>query len=545
MATWDPGMDLVRSGSLVKASATDAQERPRGCGVFAALKARPGTKPRHWRRRYNDQGIPLDVIRKIATSLHGDPRLETWEGLKAAVLERLDTWRVHPGVRVYAEHAVEQYLDAHEELVAQVGELRFVGLDPFTSNANRELHAWAPLYAGSGGLREIRRLRIGSARRQDPDSARWTAVAAQVAATVPMEEPARLVRVVEVGVGDGSIEVVFEGTPEEVRARYEELARPAIQVFVQSTDMTPGHGSCKDCKVAGCCPSLMGLDGCLGQEEVGTHTRSVSASDLELYGECPARWYLERECNLPRQAQTSAAAERGKAVHRWLAQAHARGRQCTSEDVGLYSAPGTYIGTLTQDDYVSARPFLEAHLTTCPLDGEARVVLAIEKAVYGYDASADVVIASQPDLVYTDAEGTVVVRETKTAKELPADAGEAFDRFFPVPWLINIVGTRADAFGGLPGSPRVELEVIAETAAAVFAWTVEETGVVRMARSEVAHRAGDWNHDRVWGARPGRQCARCPVRKWCPDAADGDEDAEVPLGISDEPCAGLPSAATD
>ncbi|MFG2825639.1 PD-(D/E)XK nuclease family protein [Kitasatospora sp. NPDC048365] len=541
MSTRDLREQLSGYQGELRVWASDAENHPARCSVFSAAKARRGFTAQEWRRRYSDAPFMLKVIRQIIVALHRDRRTTTWEGLQEALQEQMaKRTDLHPGVRKYVAYAVEQYLDAHDVPPLQYEGLKFFSLDPSVGSQGRELVAWALLYSSPDGFREVRRLRVKKARgSMGPEHDRWAAAAAHIAAGVWMEIPPTRIRVVEVGLFDGSAEVVFEGTPEEARARYDTYARPIIQSLVQPVDYRPGQ-SCKDCKLAGCCPSLHDFSGCLGQKKPGTHTRSVSAADLELYSNCAARWYLEKDCFLPKEDASSEAADRGRIIHRWLAEAHARGGKCAESDVAAYGESGTFTGTLTEEEYGKARDFLIAHARSCPLVDGVEVV-SIESPVYGYDRDADVVIASEPDLVYREADGRIVVRETKTTTEMPEDAGETFDRFFAAPWLINIASTANDAFGNSSGRPRIELEVITPDESRTFAWDLEQDAeAARIARADVRRRASTWNRDASWSAAPGAQCTRCPVRRWCPDAADTDGDAGDRLRASDEPCAGLP-----
>ncbi|WP_234315025.1 MULTISPECIES: PD-(D/E)XK nuclease family protein [Streptomyces] len=526
-------------------SASDAESYAARCGVFLAAKVRRRFTVAGWERRHGDDPFMLKVTRQVIAALHRDERIATWEGLQEALREQMAQYPdLHPGVERYIAHAVEQYLDAHDELAAQYEEVRFFAFDPAVGSQGREVTVWAPLYSSVDGVREVRRLRVNKARSSAEEHDRWATVAAFAAAGAKMRIPPVKIRIVEAGLFDGSTEVVFEATPDEVRTRYETYGRPVIKKLLDAADYRPGQ-SCQDCKLAGCCPSLEDLSGCLGQRRPGTHTRSVSAADLELYLKCPARWYLETVCRLPPARMSSEASDRGRIIHRWLAQAHARGTRCTEQDVAPLGQAGAFTGTLTAEEYAKTREFLAAHARLCPLADGVEVV-AVEPSVYGYDGTADVVIASQPDLVYRGASGQIFVRETKTTTQMPADESDAFDRFFPVPWLMNIASTAKDAFGETEMLPVVELEVITSEGARVFTWDLErDQDMVRMARAEVRQRASSWIRDATWSSSPGSQCTWCPVRRWCPDAADAHGDADGQPQVYDEPCAGLQAGLSD
>ncbi|WP_328663253.1 PD-(D/E)XK nuclease family protein [Streptomyces sp. NBC_00328] len=546
MSTQDLREQLQLHQGRLRVWASDAESHPAHCGVFSAAKARRDFAVEGWERRYGDEPFMLGVIRDIVVALHRDVRTITWEGLQEALNEQmaLRSDNLHPGLRRYVAHAVEQYLDAHDALEAQHGEMRFTTLDPVVGGQGREIKVWAFLYSNGDGVREIRRLRMKRARSRTEESDRGATVAGYVAARLQMRVPPTGIRVVEVGLQDGSTEVVLEHSYEDALALYEAQGRPVIRQLISPTDYGPGP-SCQKCKLAGRCPSLQDLTDCLGQRRPGPSTRSVSAADLELYSKCAARWYLDMQFRLPTEDNPSEASDRGRIIHRWLDQAHTRGTQCTERDVAPPDQEGVFTGSLTADEYAKAREFLVAHSRSCPL-AEGSEVIAVEPPVYGYDAKADVIVAARPDLVYRDPSGRVVVRETKTTTQMPADESDAFDRFFPIPWLINIARTAKDAFGESDTFPRIELEVITPSEARVFTWDVErDQDMVRMAQAEVQLRTRTWIRDTSWAPSPGAQCTWCPVRRWCPDAADLDYRAHEQPQSDDEPCAGLPTGSPE
>ncbi len=546
MSTQDLREQLQLYEGRFRIWASDVESHPAHCGVFSAAKARRDFAVDGWERRYGDEPFMLGVIRDIIVALHRDTRTLTWEGLQEALNEQLG-WRcdnLHPGQARYVAHAVEQYMDAHDEREAQHGQMRYITVDPAFGIHGREVKVWALLYASADGVREIRRLRLKKARSRTEESDRWAVAAGYIAAKMRMRTPPTRIRVVEVGLQDGSTEVIREHSYEEALDLYKTHGQPVIRQLIAPTDYGPGH-SCQKCKVAGGCPSLQDLTGCLGQRRPASSTRSVSAADLELYSKCAARWYLETQCRLPTEDNPSEASDRGRIIHRWLDQAHTRGTPCTEQDVAPPDQKGIFTGTLTEDEYTRAREFLAAHTRSCPLADGAEVI-AVEPPVYGYDATADVIIAARPDLVYRDSDGRIVVRETKTTTQMPVDENDAYDRFFPVPWLINIARTAKDAFGETDTLPRVELEVITPQEARVFAWDVErDQDIVHMAQAEVQLRARSWIRDSTWAPAPGAQCAWCPVQRWCPDAADLGHHAREQPTSQDEPCAGLPSGSPE
>ncbi|MFD3871914.1 PD-(D/E)XK nuclease family protein [Streptomyces sp. NPDC058623] len=510
---------------ILRISASDAQDRLDGCGAYGALKIRPNLKAASWTRRFdNSQPFLLGMVREICTRLHSNPRVDTWEGLDHEIDAELQAYALHPGSRAYARHAIENYLDAHEVGGADIDPLTFRLFDPQVAvGPGRTLTVWSPVYESGTGIREVRRLRFGGVRPPGETPDRWTAVAARVAAlTSPVGDIGRI-RVTEIGLGDGSFQVLFDGTPESTLPLYEGIALASLRTIDTARTMTPGH-SCQDCKIAGCCGAIEEFDGFLGQESPGEGTRSVSARDIEAYGTCAARWHLDMACHLPKERFTGAGSRRGSLIHHWIATAHVRSRRCVPSDVGDFGDPNSFTSTLTADEYAEVSPYLRQHLATCPL-GEGIRLIATESPLYGYDRSADVVIASEPDALYTDADGCFVIRETKTTNQrLPRDDREAFERYLAVPWLLNLLGTgyrgphRAE-------SARLELEVLSRDESRLFTWDLRDGAALSAARAAVHLRSAAWHRDTTWAASPGEQCAWCPVRRWCPDARAGaDED---------------------
>lgn len=521
MEARNTGLRLVGRSDILKVSATDVQDRPGGCGTYGALKVRPNLQTPDWRRRYdNSQPFLLGLIRDIACRIQGDPRTETWEGMNALIQAELAAHSLHPGSRSFASHAIETYIEAHESIAQEVGELKLRTFDPQVyPAAGNTLTVWAPIYENATGVREVRRLRFKQARKAGRTNERWTSVAAHVASLMRPIEEIRRIRVVEIGLLDGSIETVFDDSPSRARELFTEVALPDLERVIGGSGAFPGL-SCKECKVAGCCEALTTLNGFLGQKSPGIATRSLSAWDIETYEKCPAQWHLARSCNLPNESKSGAASERGRIVHHWLATAHSRSRKCTLSDIGAYGDPESFTSTLTDEEYSLAQDYLRSHVSTCALSDETQVI-SIEAPVYGYDAPADVIIASAPDMIYIDAENNLVIRETKTTQTAPENSGDAFDRFFSVAWLLNLFES------GYKGpyesdSARLELEVITPEDSRVFTWDISDRGVLRMANAEVRQRARVWHQDNRWEAVPGKHCGWCPVRRWCPDAETDD-----------------------
>src|SRR5690349_14478018 len=111
---WQPGVEVDGDRNFLKVSATDAQDRPSGCGVHGAVEGRPAVKAANWQRRFdNSYHFTLGALREIACRIHDDPNIASWEDLSQAIQKRLNRYTLHPGVRSYAAQAVENYVEAH------------------------------------------------------------------------------------------------------------------------------------------------------------------------------------------------------------------------------------------------------------------------------------------------------------------------------------------------------------------------------------------------------------------------------------------------
>jgi hypothetical protein len=512
----DPALDLTGDPRLVKVSASDVSGAC-ACGRFLALKTRPRVKAVDgWQRLFapwdERQPFPLGDVAAILQKADGHD-FDTYEAQSAWLAEAIDEVKVHRLLRAYVSLAVENILDAHEAIESEVGRLRLLPGDPLIGNSTRQLTAWGPVYETGDGVREIRRFRLGSVRA-DEESMRWAVIAAHVAAAY--RTPPRRMRVVEIGAVDGSVEVLFDGTADEARSRFADSGRSMAAAAADEDHVVPCR-SCGECKGAGSCRALISVDGMLGQPGRGYSSRSLSPRDLDQYSTCPAQWLLSACLHLPFDNSGGDGAARGRAVHRWLRAAHARGVPCTDADLpGPASGLGIASEVLTEAEYEIAYPFLVQHAGQCPLRGDAALVLADEN-VYGYDHDAEVVPAIRPDLIYR-AGDRLVIREFKTA-DRPYESGtaEAYDRHLQVPFSIAMLNAGLIRhYGATSGA--VELELMTSSGLFVWTWEAADPAVASVAADRVARAAADWHEDGTWATQPGPHCAWCPVRRWCPDS---------------------------
>lgn len=523
---WDPRLDVTSLRSNVLVSATDlGNADDEACQRHLAFKVRPGVKLRAWRRQFASGGspFPLGDVVDLVLAAHEDPACGTYAGQREWLERQLAARPLHRLTRRYVRHAVEAVLDAHEEIADELGPLRLLTRDPAVGEGDRQLTVWGPLYesaAGDGTLREVRRLRLGSAHTTADDSdLRWVTSAALVAALSPSPQEPERVRVVEVGCGDGSVHLAFDGGLAEVLARYRSTVGPALKFALAGHAPAPGW-SCSSCKVTGGCEALVPLDRALGRDRPGVSTRAVSASELEIYERCAARALMERTLHLPRDVTGSEAQVRGVAVHRWLELAHARGTACSP---GLIPDQLAAEQIAAEADLVA--PFLAQHADVCPFRQPETTLVNVETTIHGWDGTAGVVLTSKPDLIYRDAEG-VVMRETKTSLRTPRDADEVLQNHLQVAFMLVQLAaglSRSLIPDGAGRAGRVELEILTPETAVVFGWDAANPAHLAAARNRLASVLDDWHHDEDYPAKPGPHCASCPVARWCPDLSAGVE----------------------
>ena len=513
---WDPELDLAGDRAQIKISATDVASDC-GCGRHLAFKARPKVHPAAWRKWFSDD-LPFvpGLVLELVAEAHLAPGTDTYAGLRTWLMGRLDARGVGRLLRPYVEAAVENALEAHSSIEDDLGPLRLLTSTPIIGSRGRELTAWAPLYTTADGTREIRRVRLSSAHEDPSEGDRlWAATAAHVAATFRASPAAVRVRVVEIGLGDGSSTVLFDGTPDEATAAYDARARARASALLEEDHVLPGF-ACGGCKAAGVCDALVQVDGMLGQDAAGVVARSIAPTALQKYAECPARWLLEAEMHLPKEVTGGDQMVRGNAVHRWLEAAHGRGVACRAEDLpDPATGLGLADGRLSPGDYALAHPYLVHHVGNCPLAVDEATVVAVEQTVYGWDDAAQVVPVTKPDLVYRLGD-RLIIRETKSMQSMPIDQHDAYSRHLQVPFMLVLLASGLEAEHGATAGA-VELEILGPDGAEMWAWETDDPVVMAVARADVRRAVEDWHVDTTWDTRVGPHCAWCPVREWCPD----------------------------
>jgi hypothetical protein len=329
------------------------------------------------------------------------------------------------------------------------------------------------------------------------------------------------VRILEVGCGDSSVAVLFEGTPDEALRLYDEQAKGRLRATVDATERRPGR-SCASCRLAPSCPALPKVPGLLGVADVTRPRRTVSATDLRRHDKCPAQEHLRR-LGLPRRLDIeygSPHIRRGKAVHALLEHLHARTphRPCTVADVPDHREWGIGEWHLTGRDAELGAQLMARHVAICPLKYADRDTPPRPEEILAFDdPAADTVVIAQPDLLYLDSGGWVW-RETKTTKYTADRSGKDILEAYPQAALALVLLAEG-VLGGNPSRVRVELEILRPTGPDLELISPSDPARVAKAREVLASFAAPWHADRTFAANPGKQCADCEVAHWCPSAA--------------------------
>lgn len=526
LPTWS-GVTLRGSsaGVRVKASMHDgACQRKRWLDAHPNVSATPSSPG-------GSGPVVVGEVADLIVAALRQPRIDEHAPRSAWIRSQLG--RYSDRHRIYLEHATETLIDLSLYLDEVHGPFTSRGLHAsWTAPSGSELYAWALYFEGPGGLREARRIRMGSARGVDEQSRLWALHAARAVAgdSGQWRMPCERVVVREVGAYDGSDVVVLDIGRAELEGRYAADLRPALLSMLAEHDATPGFG-CADCRIAPTCGALISADGMLGvTARASGRRRSIAASDLELHDRCPSRWYFERELHLPKETALGDAAARGIAVHAWLRHAHARGVPCALSDLPD-SADAQ--GWIAPSDYEMALPFLVQHVADCPLAVPGTSVLAHERTFHLFDAMANAVVAIKPDLVLQRGT-TLVIVETKSSETVPVSSSrsEISSRYMQVNVLLCAAEALAASFGC--NSATVELELVTASAWGRWSWDAGTALELSVARSDVGGRATSLLTDTAFDPRPGPLCISCSVRQWCASRDAYDPSTASATGVNNQ-----------
>ncbi|HXL88471.1 MAG TPA: PD-(D/E)XK nuclease family protein [Streptosporangiaceae bacterium] len=526
----DPG--LIRIGAGLAGSG--------GCPARQAAKARPAMRPARSSRARKpvlDQ-FPLRGVMDALDEAEFGGRSQ--EEILARLAQPDSSG--HAAVSRWQRHAARNYLASAALIVTQATEpvSHYWVAQRSADQVTWELYAWGRRYQSCDGtVREHRLIRYGSATGRERDMAEvglaayttahgkpaswpdpWSAHFETSAAPAPA---VRRVRVVEIGLLDGSCAVLFEGTPEEAEGLYRTHTHDRIRAVSSGRSADPGT-VCGDCKLITACDSLPRLPGLLGISDPAAPLRRWSVTNGRHYDRCPAQDHLLR-LHLPKENEYGPEAVRGQAVHEWLATNHGGGFNAVCTIWDIPPVPDDWTGGrwhVTGDQARYGAQMLASHADVCPFHRSGQITqVRVEPELTFHDAAANVVVTARPDLMYTD-DGAWVWRETKTRMQ-PLPAG--LDLLREVPQLaLAVLLMSANALGGNPDGARIELEWLTPQCGDVVLLDPHYPGLIRAARDVINGLAAPWHADETARARPGQHCARCPVRRWCPDAEIPDAE---------------------
>jgi hypothetical protein len=524
---------LVGDGSLARIGTRAAEEG--ACPDKLAAKVLPAVYPRQRPRQAKAYlaDFPLDAVVRVLDDV--EARGLTRQAAVAA-LGRGANPPLHPGLVRWAGNAVGAYLDAIASFDTPATLLvrDYWVVQQADNGRTWEIYAWGRRYQSpDGSVREHRFLRYGKADAERRDMSQIAIAARATAFGVPApwpdhwEEPFRprsrvnpavkRVRVVEVGLGGGRPVVVFDGTPEQASALYAADARDGLRGITRGG--TPQLGDdCAGCKLITVCEEIKRVPGLLGIMGPTAPQRTWSVSNGRYYQRCPAQDHLMR-LHLPKQDEYSPAAERGQAVHAWLDRTHVGPLHpaCTVWDippsihdwsVGRWHVTG-------QEAWDGAR-MIASHADLCPFKRADQITeVRVEPRLAVLDTDANVIVIAKPDLLYLE-DGAWVWREVKTRNQ-PLRSTEDALRDTPQLALATLF-LALNVFPGKREGARVELEWLTADSGDVLLIDPNDPAEVDRAREVVRELAAPWHADKTMRARPGRHCADCPVRRWCPDA---------------------------
>jgi hypothetical protein len=557
MASWTMPPGVTGDASLIRTNPGAARANARECPLARSVKARPLLRAEQSGPDAEKalQGFTLKVLMDALDMIERDRRPVEW--VMTRMRETRGTFGLrrppaHPGLLEWTAGVIPRYLAAR---AADQQEAQLAGKPPtlpvpdnwvarqrLTQPDSRgtvtyEQTAWGRRYAaGDGSARDLWLLSFGRAKDDRP-AAEKAAAAYAVAFGLPCTgggndahqpvpagrlPPGRtaapdFTRIIEFGCGDGRFEVLLEWDQDMITRQFASDARPVLAQAVDDTRAIPGS-SCVECKVLAGCTLLVRADGLVPVQPSARSKprRSISASDLRSYADCPAKYHLTRQLKLPSLREERAEIRLGRTVDAWLNERHlARpaggcrtlpGPANSSEwSAGKWSVSG--------QEAMDGAGMLGQHAAVCPLDGldDSESVL-VQHQVTCYDPRLDVVLIAVPDLLHTR-RGGWVWRETKTSSSSLYEGKPLLVRY---PQLaFGVLMLAAGVLGGKLPQSRVELELLQSDDLALEELDPSRPQVISEARDVLADLATPWESDSDFEATPGRYCQSCEALDWC------------------------------
>lgn len=508
MHDWQPPLDgLQPFGGTISVSLSMLDPGDHQCPARTAMKARQ-LRPiarRPWKRKPLEDFTlgPFMAACDETEDIHRNDRFRD----RPATHDALHTWTTN-AVGLY-DRSFPRDTGSSLLPVATPWIYRTNLAQPDQRGATRyEIKAWGRQMASPDG--RIRELRLPVIKPGRQRSEAEKAVAALVAAEgVPGPLPEH-VRVVQIDLTEGRVDPpLFEGGREEARALFAEHGQRELETLVERNDYRPGN-TCVSCLYAPLCPALRRSNGLLGIADQRQPRRSWSPTNGRAYRACPARDFIRR-IHLPTEwrIEHSASADRGRAVHDYLAQRHGApvpagcSAAVPSEwDTGPYRLPDV--------ELQRGRLMLSYHAAICPLRRARSGGIQVEPSLTFYDEDADVILITKPDLLYQDG-GSWVWREVKTRASLRTD-----DLLGGSPQLaLAVMLLGKGLLDGSPDRSRVELEVLSPEGADLEIIDPFTPSVLDAAMAVVGEHVRPWHGDTQALPHPGPACARCEVTRWC------------------------------
>ncbi|GAA1874398.1 PD-(D/E)XK nuclease family protein [Myceligenerans crystallogenes] len=403
-----------------------------------------------------------------------------------------------------------------------------------TATDIRELYAWGRRYESADGRTRVLVLPSMSTATRRPAGDVKTAVSACTTAwgrPAPWPKPSKwsepfairgsdadlptLVSVRQVGLLDGSVVELFDGTPEEAMARYEQQGRAAVKRAVAGGQPAPGN-SCSGCKLIDDCIVVPRVPGLLGVADPEAPVRSVSATTLRYHDACPQQARL-RGLNMPAGDTEPQPIRIGRAVDAALNTLHGQVHEqpCTREQ--LDSVLTDHVAGLDESDAELVVGRLRRHVDTCSRHGGCEITDEQPQArITAFDPNASVVIYADPDLLYRE-NGELVWRETTASWAPPSSRRHLFETRKGIQLALAVLLCHAGALG--EPVARVEMEYLTDRGADLRFLDVSDPETVAAARAVIEPIAARWRADGAFPATPGAACGSCSFTRWCPDAA--------------------------